>query len=138
MFVLDTSVIIQFLRGRLPGFLKSLEAGDPRMFAVPAVVLGELLVGAEKSRNSQAERRKVERFVASFKVLPFDEDAARIYGSVRAELEKKGTPIGSNDMLIAAIALAHGATLVTLNDSEFKRVPGLRIECWEELDLGEV
>ncbi len=80
---------------------------------------------------------KAERFVSSFRVLPFDDDAARIYAGVRAELEKKGTPIGSNDMLIVATALAHGATLVTLNDGEFKRVPGLRIECWEELDPSE-
>ena len=70
-----------------------------------------------------------------FRILPFDSACARIYGSVRAHLEKQGLVIGSNDLLIAAICLAHGTTLVTHNVREFKRVPGLPIEDWGEVEL---
>ena len=64
-------------------------------------------------------------------VPDFDRDAARIYGSLRADLERAGTMIGPNDLMIASIALAHGLTLVTHNAAEFARVPGLKVEDWE-------
>ena len=66
-----------------------------------------------------------------FDSLPFDDAAAEAYGRLRAELARRGMPIGPNDLMIAAIALAYGFTLVTHNTSEFSRVPGLRLEDWE-------
>jgi tRNA(fMet)-specific endonuclease VapC len=63
--------------------------------------------------------------------MSFDDAVAEVYGRLRAELDLRGTPIGPNDLLIAATALAHGLTLVTRNEKEFGRVPGLRIENWE-------
>ena len=70
-----------------------------------------------------------------FEIIPFDETCAAHYAKIRADLEQKGRTIGSNDYLIAATALAHGAVLVTNNVDEFKRVPGLSLECWEEIDF---
>lgn len=73
----------------------------------------------------------MDRFVARFVNLPFDPPAAKEYGRLRLALERAGTPIGPNDLMIASIALAHGLVLVTHNVPEFARVPGLRIEDWE-------
>lgn len=71
------------------------------------------------------------KFFARFRCLPFDDQCAEHYGVVRATLSRLGSLIGPNDMLIASIALAHDATVVTANESEFRRVPSLRVESWE-------
>jgi tRNA(fMet)-specific endonuclease VapC len=68
---------------------------------------------------------------ADFESVPFDDDAARKYGEIRSDLAHRGTPIGPNDLMIAAIASIHDAVLVTHNTSEFKRVKGLKVEDWE-------
>jgi tRNA(fMet)-specific endonuclease VapC len=73
----------------------------------------------------------LRRFSEPFSSLPFDDDAAEVYGRIRTQLEKSGKPIGPNDLLIAAIAIAHDATLVTHNTGEFSRVEDLRYEDWE-------
>ncbi len=90
---------------------------------------GELHFGVAKS-GSTRNLRALEKFLAPLDVLPFDEAAMRKYGKVRAHLERKGTPIGALDTLIAAHALALDVVLVTNNLREFKRVPGLRLENW--------
>lgn len=136
MYTLDSCICIDFLRGRLPGALRIMRQSDPRLFAIPAIVEAELHVGAEKSRDPQRSRRIVDEFLLPFRILPFDSTCARIYGNARAHLEKQGLVIGGNDLLIAATCLAHGATLVTHNVREFKRVPGLPIEDWDEVELG--
>jgi tRNA(fMet)-specific endonuclease VapC len=82
-----------------------------------------------KSR-SQRNRDALGAFLASFEIAPFDLDAAWVYGDIRAELQRRGMPIGPLDLLIAAHALALDATLITNNEREFKRVPRLRIENW--------
>jgi len=74
--------------------------------------------------------RKLERFFAPFRSVPFDDDAAERYGELRAQLRRSGAMIGGNDMMIAAIALAADATLITRNQDEFRRVVGLRVEVW--------
>ncbi len=79
-------------------------------------------------RRSLAKQKK---FLDQFDSLPFDDQSAIIYGRIRAQLESQGTPIGPTDLLIAAIALANQATLVTHNTREFIRVVGLQIEDWE-------
>jgi tRNA(fMet)-specific endonuclease VapC len=97
------------------------------------VVLGELLFGAE--RSAPAHRAKNLALVAGLRQvyisLPFDDVAAEEYGVLRAHLARLGTPIGPNDLLIAAIALANRLTLVTHNTSEFSRVPALALEDWQ-------
>ena len=93
------------------------------------VVAGELRFGAAK-RGSAGLTRQVEVVLAALRVLPLEEPADRRYGELRAHLQSKGTPIGPNDMLIAAHALSLGLTVVTGNVREFSRVPGLAVDNW--------
>ncbi len=135
MYYLDSSILIGFLRGKLPLSCELLMNSDASLFKVPAVVKAELLLGAEKSSRREEERFRVETLLLPFEIVPFDDSCAIQYAKIRADLERKGMAIGSNDYLIAATALAHSAILVTNNVDEFKRVPGLPIECWEEIDF---
>lgn len=89
------------------------------------------MYGAFKSQRQSSSLHTIEAFLSGYPNLDFDADTARIYGQLRAELEKKGTPIGPNDLQIAAIALAHNLTLITHNTSEFSRVTNLSLEDWE-------
>lgn len=135
MYVLDTSVIIDFLRGRLPLALDFLKNTDSRLIKIPAIVKAELLVGAEKSRNVERSRRAVEEFLVNFEALPFDERCASHYAIIRAQLELAGNRIESNDLQIAATAFAHDTTLVTNGRADFKRISDLRLMFLEETDL---
>ncbi len=110
-----------------------------RLAAVPgeqqftsSITLGELMYGAHHIRfRTQHLLDQIERVVLSnLPILPFDVLAARVYGEVRAHLERRGTPIGDADVRIAAIALARDLTVVTGNVGHFERVPGLRVENW--------
>ena len=96
-----------------------------------SVVEAELRFGLAKASFSARRIEAVEAFLSLVTILPFDSAAAREYGALRAHLERAGTPIGPNDLMIASIALAHDLTLVTHNVAEFARVPGLRVEDWE-------
>ena len=133
MYAFDTNIIIDFLRGRLPEGLELLKNTDCRLVKIPAIVEAELLLGAAKSREPEASRLAVEKLLCNYEVLPFDSACAHVYARIRANLESSGNIIGPNDLVIAATALAHDATLATNNVREFKRVPGLRI-----MSLGEV
>ena len=97
----------------------------------PVFVKAELYYGAMKSSRAADNLVLLEEFFANFDSLPFDDDAARKYGEVRSSLARIGTPIGPNDLMIAATALVHGAVVVTHNIREFSRVAGLDIEDWE-------
>lgn len=98
-----------------------------------SVVVGELVYGAERAglAHRANNRMRVEQLRQQFVSVPFDDTAAEEYGRLRAHLADLGTPIGPNDLLIAAIALANDLILVTHNTSEFCRVPGLFIEDWQ-------
>lgn len=135
MYLLDSCICIDFMRGRLPYGYEVLKGGDPRLYAVPAIVEAELRTGAEKSKDPAKNRRVLETFLLPFKIIPFDSRCALKYAFLRSRLEAEGRKIGPNDMLIAATALAYDAVLVSNNDREFKRVPGLTIESWYEEDL---
>jgi tRNA(fMet)-specific endonuclease VapC len=132
--LLDTNACIRILNGTSPGIVRQLEKLDPAEVAISAIVKAELTFGARKSIHVAANLRLVDAFLEPFVFLPFDDRAADIYGSIRADLEREGRPIGPNDLLIAATALAHSLTLVTHNVSEFGRVPGLSIADWESED----
>jgi tRNA(fMet)-specific endonuclease VapC len=97
---------------------------------IPSVVLYELYYGAEKSQQRERNLGKIRTFISELEIVPFDEQAAECAGKIRANLERNGQVIGGNDMLIAAVALANNASLVTNNTREFERVSGLVIENW--------
>ncbi len=130
-YSLDTNTCIRYINGRSPGVRAKLPTVPTNEVIVCSVVRAELFYGAAKSQMPALSRQKQERFLRSYTTLPFDDLAADNYGRIRAHLEQAGTPIGPLDMQIAAIALAHGLTLITHNTREFSRVPRLLLEDWE-------
>ena len=103
----------------------------PADVLVCSVVKAELYYGANRSSRKPETLAALEEFLSLLTSLPFDDNAARIYGKIRAELSSRGRPIGPNDLMIASIALANKVALVTHNTREFGRVDGLQIEDWQ-------
>ncbi|MHB8405279.1 MAG: type II toxin-antitoxin system tRNA(fMet)-specific endonuclease VapC [Gammaproteobacteria bacterium] len=129
-YLLDTNICIYWLNERPAGIVERL-AGVPAGAAVMSVVTwGELQFGAAKSREPVNARRNLEALAEVIPPFPLPVESAHRYGELRAMLERKGTPVGANDLWIAAHALAEGLTLVTNNQREFRRVPKLKIENW--------
>jgi tRNA(fMet)-specific endonuclease VapC len=108
-YLLDTNTCIAYLNGRAVGVRRRLQALPPAEVTLCSVVKAELLYGASKSTNPPAVLAKLQRFFTPLTSLPFDDAAAQAYGAIRAGLEQAGTPIGPNDLMIAAIALAGNA-----------------------------
>jgi len=129
-YLLDTNACIAVLNASSPELVARLRAETPVLLC--SVVKAELLYGARKSRAVARNLTALERFFAPLRSLDFDDGAAEEYGRLRADLEQAGTPIGANDLMIAAIARAHDLTVVTRNVDEFARVVGLRVEDWEQ------
>jgi tRNA(fMet)-specific endonuclease VapC len=130
-YLLDTNVCIKFLNQTSESIIERLNAISDIDIVVCSVVKAELFYGAMKSNNPSKTLSRQQNFVNRFLSLPFDDSSALIYGRLRAILAKAGTPIGSNDLQIAAIAIANNLTLVTHNVAEFSRVVGLSWEDWE-------
>ena len=133
MFFLDTNTCIYFLSGRYESVKQKLLATPPKDIAVPAVVKAELLSGAYKSKDRSENIKKVEMFLKPFRLVPFDGEACYRYADMRFRCELNGTPVGPNDLCIAAIASAHDGILVTHNIKEFEMIEDLRIEDWVEV-----
>lgn len=129
LYLLDTNVLIAALKAH-PKVQARLEALPLSAMRLSAIVLGELAYGAEKSAQGDRNRARLAALAQRLPFVGIDMDTARHYAQVRAHLERQGTPIGANDTWIAAQALAIGATLVTDNEGEFSRVPGLALENW--------
>jgi tRNA(fMet)-specific endonuclease VapC len=123
IYLLDSNVCIQYMRGRQPLVLQRLSAKPLHEIRLCSVVKAEHYLGALRSANPTANRAKVDAFVAPYTSLPFDDIAADIQARIRHGLETLGTPIGPYDLQIAATALVHGCTLVTHNTSEFSQCP---------------
>ncbi|MCC7348807.1 MAG: type II toxin-antitoxin system VapC family toxin [Variibacter sp.] len=128
-FLLDTNIISDLMRNPTGRAAARLARLDPDSVFTSIIVACELRLGAQK-RGSPSLTAHLEEVLASMTVLPLTQPADRHYAALRARLERLGTPIGANDYLIAAHALALDATLVTGNEREFSRVEGLRIENW--------
>jgi tRNA(fMet)-specific endonuclease VapC len=109
---------------------KRFERAGEGNLAISTVVMAELLFGAARHPKGEAIRREIEDFGSRLSVLPWDEAAAVHCGEIRASLEKKGTPIGAMDMMIAAHARSIGATLVSNDLSHFEKVGGLKLSNW--------
>jgi tRNA(fMet)-specific endonuclease VapC len=130
IYLLDTNVCIPLINRSDPALGQRLLEHAPDEVGLCSVVKAELLFGARGSKRVAENLDRVERFCSAFESLPFDDEAAVQYGSLRALLAREGRLIGANDLLIAATALARGVKLVTRNRNEFSRVPSLEIEVW--------
>ena len=129
MYVLDTNTLIYFFKGE-GRVARNLLGKAPRDIAVPSIVLFELELGIAKSSSPARRREQLAEFVSLVEVLDFTAREARCAAAIRAELERRGEPIGPFDTLIGGTALAAQAVLVTHNLKEFGRINGLRVEDW--------
>lgn len=130
MFLLDTNTCIHFMNGTSPAIKAYFQQNSPADIAICSVVKAELLFGARHSQRVEANLQRIKQFVAPFNSLPFDDCCAEEYAQIRADLSRQGKLIGPNDLLIAAIARAHDAIIVTNNTHEFERVANLRLVDW--------
>jgi tRNA(fMet)-specific endonuclease VapC len=129
-FMLDTDTCIYVMKYRPPQVRERLRRVAVGQVGISSIVLAELMHGIAKSAHPQQNAAALGDFLDYCKVLDWPAEAARFYGDIRTHLERKGKPIGSNDLLIAAHALAVDAILVSNNLREFCRVPKLRAESW--------
>lgn len=128
-YLLDTNIFIAALKGH-PTVRARLEALPASAVLLSPIVLGELETGVEKSTQIERNRARLTGVVARLELVPLDGAVSTTYAGIRAKLERHGTPIGANDLWIAAHALTLGAILVTDNLREFCRVDGLVVENW--------
>jgi len=128
-FLLDTNILIAMSKQRL-GLADRLEDIPADAILLSSVVVAEIEYGIAKSGRRQHNRRVFDSLLSGFRVLPFDAAAARLYGPIRAQLEKRGRLIGPYDLMIAAHAQSLDAVLVTDNTKEFDRIAGLKTENW--------
>jgi tRNA(fMet)-specific endonuclease VapC len=129
-WMLDTNACISLIKQASPKAIRRLRSRSVGQVGLSSISLAELEYGTAKSSRPEQSRQSLAEFLVPLDVAAFDADAAAIYGTLRSELERRGTPIGPLDTLIAAHALALGATLVTSNSREFRRVPDLSVEDW--------
>ena len=129
-YLLDTNVCVDYLTGRFPAVIARLQALRPDEVAISVIAVAELRYGADKSARVVENHARLDRFLEEVATLDFDQGAARAYGGLRSALERSGSVIGPNDMLIAAQAVARGVVLVTANQAELERVDGLDVESW--------
>lgn len=128
--MLDTNICIYLIKQQPPSVIERFLSQPVKEIGISSITAAELTYGVSKSRYVSKNRRALEQFLGPLEIAQFDQAAAWSYGHLRAQLEAKGTPIGSMDMLIAAHALSLGVRLVSNNLREFRRVPGLRLENW--------
>lgn len=128
--LLDTNICIYIIKRQPAAVINRFleyQVGD---IGISSITLSELRYGVAKSSHKEKNSKALDEFIIPLEVVSFDEEAARMYGDIRASLEKAGTPIGAMDMLIAAHALSLGIPLITNNTREFARIPSLDIVDW--------
>ena len=128
-YLLDTNICIYVIKRRQESLLERFNRNASHL-AMSSITLAELMHGAEKSSDPPRSLAVVENFCSRLEVLAYGPKAAQHYGQIRAALECRGTPIGVNDLHIAAHARSEGLTLVSNNLREFERVDGLLYENW--------
>ena len=127
--LLDTNILSDLVRNPNGSAADRLRQQGDDQICTSVVVAAELRFGAAK-RGSERLTRQLEQVLSAIEILPLTSPADRLYGDIRANLERVGKPIGGNDLLIAAHALASDCILVTDNEREFSRVEGLVVENW--------
>ncbi len=128
-YLLDTNIVSDLVRNPQGVVAKHIRTVGEKHVCTSIVVAAELRYGAEK-RGSRRLSSQLDAVLRVLEVLPFETPADRSYGLLRTRLEQAGTPIGGNDLLIAAHALALGYVIVTDNEREFSRIEGLRLQNW--------
>ena len=129
-YMLDTNICIFLIKHRPESVIRRFLELEPRDICISSITYAELVYGVEKSRAKEKNRVALILLLSEIEILPYDDVAAQTYGVIRADLQRKGTPIGPLDMLIASHAKSRGLTLVTNNTGEFERVEGLKVEDW--------
>lgn len=129
-YLLDTDTFIHLRGGRNPSVKVRFAGLEPGAAAISVISFGELVYGAEKNVRRDSILRTLEELTALIPVIGLTPEAGRIYGALRSQLERSGEMIGGNDLWIAAHARSEGLTVVTDNEREFRRVPGLTVENW--------
>ena len=129
-YLLDTKTCIYIIKKIPPSAVNRIRSKHPDDVSISAITIAELEYGIHRSKHIDQNRIALLEFLVPFMILDFDQSAAAVYGSVRASLERKGTPIGPMDLLLAAQALSQQLILVTNNVREFHRVAGLPLENW--------
>ncbi len=131
-YMLDTNICIYVIKHKPEKVFQKLQKHDPSEVCISSVTYAELVHGVEKSEAVEKNRLALSLMLANIEILDFDVEAANCYGKIRADLEKKGTPIGPLDMMIAGHAQSLGYTVVTNNMKVFSRVSNLKIDNWAE------
>ena len=131
-YMLDTNICIYAIKNKPEQVLRRLKKNLKKGICISAITLAELEHGVEKSSYPEKNRAALLQFLSILDILDFDDQAAAEYGRISAHLQRKGTPIGTMDMLIAGHARAEDMVLVTNNVREFERVPDIKIENWAE------
>jgi tRNA(fMet)-specific endonuclease VapC len=129
-YMLDTNICIYIINKNPEEVFTRFRKLQIVDICVSTITLAELEYGVYKSMNKLRNKTALAGFLVPVSILPFSENAARVFGEIRAKLEMEGRVIGGYDMLIAAQALAEGMTLVTNNICEFERISELRVENW--------
>ena len=128
-YLLDSDIAIYIMNGRHPSLSERLDAVAGRV-GMSSIAYSELAFGMERSQRREENFAALGAFVRRLTLLPYEPEAGLHYAQIRTELQRLGTPVGSNDMLIAAHARSLDVTLVTNNRREFDRIPGLKVENW--------
>lgn len=129
-YLIDTNICIYIMNRKPPEVIQRFRSFSLGQIGISSVTVAELQYGVSKSRQSEKNQRHLNTFLAPFRILDFDEEAATVYGKIRSQLEQQGKTIGPLDMMIAAHALSLNTILVTNNEKEFKRVNNLQVENW--------
>ncbi len=131
-YLLDTNTCIYLIKKRPPEVLERFRQHSPQDVAISTITLLELQYGVEKSQYPQRSKDALAKFLLPLNLIDLDRSSAIEAGIIRAQLEKKGMPIGPYDLLIAGLARSRDMTLVTNNIKEFERVVSLHLENWVE------
>ncbi len=129
-FLIDTNICIYIMNEHPPALLRRFKKSELGQISISSITVSELQYGVAKSKRQKENQQRLTEFLIPFETVPYDETAAKYYGEIRADLEKKGLVIGPLDLLIAAHALSRDLVLVTNNEREFTRIHSLKVENW--------
>jgi tRNA(fMet)-specific endonuclease VapC len=129
-YLLDTNICIYLIKEKPISVVQKLIKYDPDQILISSITVSELEYGVLKSKYQFQNKLALMKFIIPFQIKNYDQKAAHFYGEIRSYLEKKGDPIGTLDFLIVAQALSLDVCLITNNEKEFKKVPGLKVKNW--------